>query len=68
MKPNGEQERGVQLLDDRIVPGKNDTGEIQRERRIRVEVVPLDQVADRADEDGLQTPAHVGGTRRAPIA
>ena len=42
-----EQDRGVQLLDDRIVAGKERRGEIQRERRVGVEVVPLDEIADR---------------------
>ena len=40
-------------------PGKNDAGEVQGECRVGVEVVPLDQVADRADEDRLDAPAHV---------
>ena len=54
-----KQDSGVQLLDDRIVAGKERAGEIERERRIGVEVVPLDQVADRTDEDRLHAAPHV---------
>ena len=57
---DGEQDRGIELLNNRIVTWEKRVGEIQREGRIRVKVVPLDQVADRPDEDGLDTPAHVG--------
>src|SRR6185369_1272042 len=35
-------------------------GEIEREGSIRVEVVPLDQIADRPDEDRRQAAPHVG--------
>jgi hypothetical protein len=39
--------------------GKN-AGAKQRECRIGVEIVPLDQIADRADEDRLDPPPDVG--------
>jgi hypothetical protein len=39
--------------------GKN-AGEVQRERGIGVEVVPFDEVADRADEDRLDPALRVG--------
>jgi len=55
-----EQDRGVQLLDDGIVPGKEGAGEVQRERRVGVEVVPFDEIADRADENGFQPAADIG--------
>ena len=55
-----EQDGGVQLLHDRIVAGEERAGEIEREGRVGVEVVPLDQIADRADEDRLDAAAHVG--------
>ena len=55
-----EQDRGVQLLDDRIGARKERAGEIEREGGVGVEVVPLDQIADRPDEDRRQPAAHVG--------
>ena len=60
MKPNANRMRGVQLLDDRIAAGEERAGEIEREGGVGVEVVPLDEVADRADEDRLQPAPHVG--------
>jgi hypothetical protein len=63
-KAGGEEERGVELLHHRIGIGKERAGEIERERRIGVEVVPLDEIADRADEDGPDAPPHVGEVER----
>jgi hypothetical protein len=34
-------------------------GEIEREGGVSVEVVPFDQIADRADEDRLEAPSRV---------
>lgn len=55
-----KQDRGVQLLDDRIVTGKEGLGEIKCEGSVGVEVVPLDQIADRTDNDRPQPPADIG--------
>jgi len=43
---DGEEDGGIELLDDRIAAGEERAGEVQRERGIGVEVVPLDEVAD----------------------
>jgi hypothetical protein len=56
----GEKHRGIELLHDRIVAGKERRGEIQRKRRVGVEIVPFDEIAHRADENRLQPPPHVG--------
>ena len=50
----GVNRGGVQQLGGRIVVRKEQRREINRARGIRVPVVPLDQVADRAAEDGAQ--------------
>src|SRR4051795_3695649 len=55
-----EDDGDIQLLDDRIVAGKEGGSEIERERGIGVEVVPLDEIADRADEDRLDPALGVG--------
>ena len=54
-----EQDRGVQLLDDRIAAGKERAREIKGKGGVGVEVVPLDEVADRADENRFQPPADI---------
>src|SRR5215469_16912279 len=54
----GKQNRGVQLLDDRIAARKERIREIQREGGVRIEVVPFDKIADRPDKDRLQAPAN----------
>ena len=59
-EPGREQHGGIQLLRNFIAFGKERFGEVKRKRRISVEVVPFDEVADRADENGAQTPPHVG--------
>jgi hypothetical protein len=43
----GKEDRGIQLLNDRIVTGKEGAGEEQREGGVGVEVVPLDEIANR---------------------
>src|SRR6185312_17275923 len=53
------QYRGVELLHDRIAVREECRREIQRKRGVGVEIVPLDQIADRADEDRLEPPLHV---------
>ena len=58
-----EEDRGVELLDDRVAAGEERAGEIEREGRVGVEVVPLDEVADRADEDRRRA-----GAARRPVA
>src|SRR4051812_33257357 len=59
-EPEREQDGGVQLLDDRVVAGKERAREVQREGRVGIEVVPLDEIADRADENRGDAPANVG--------
>ena len=46
-----EQDRGVQLLNDRVGAWKERARKIQREGRVRIKVVPLDEIANRADEN-----------------
>jgi hypothetical protein len=55
-----EHHGGVQLLHDRVVAGEEGRGEVERECRIGVEVVPLDEIADGTDEDRLDPPFRVG--------
>ena len=55
-----KQHRGVELLHHRIGIGEKGRREIKREGRVGVEIVPLDQIADRSDEDRLDAPPHVG--------
>jgi hypothetical protein len=57
---DGEQDSGVELLHDGVVAREERAREIQREGRVGIEIVPLDQVADRADEDGLHPALDVG--------
>ena len=54
-----EEDGGVELLHDRIASRKEGAGEIQREGRVRVKVVPLHQIADRSDEDRLDAAPHI---------
>ena len=49
-----EQDRGVELLNDRVAAWKERARKIQRKRCVRVKVVPLDEIADRADENGSE--------------
>jgi hypothetical protein len=46
-----EQNRGVQLLNDRIAAWKERACEIKGKGRVRIKVVPLDEIANRADEN-----------------
>ena len=55
-----EQDGGIELLHHRIGVGKECGGEIEGEGGIGEEVVPLDEIAHRADEDRLDPPPHVG--------
>src|ERR1700722_5586271 len=48
-----KKHRGVELLHHRVAVREEGRGEIQRERRIGVKIVPLDEIADGADKDGL---------------
>ena len=56
----GEQHCGIELLHHGVAVREEDRREIQRERRIGVEIVPFDEIADRADEDRLQPPLDIG--------
>ena len=52
-KGSGEQHGCVELLHHRIAVGEEGRRKIQRERGIGIEVVPFDEIANGADEDGL---------------
>src|SRR5262245_10614285 len=58
-KAYGKQNRGVELLHDRIIAGKERAREVEREGGEGIEVIPFHQVAHRADEDGLEPPADI---------
>jgi hypothetical protein len=45
-KSGREQQSRIELLHDRIVTGEKRIREVERERRVSVEVIPLDQIAD----------------------
>src|SRR5690349_1305330 len=60
----GEQHGGVELRDHRIAVREEQMREIKRERRVGIEVVPLDQIADGADENRLQAATYVGRIER----
>ena len=49
-----EQQCCVELLHDRIGIRKEIAGEIEREGGVGVEVVPFDQIADRADKNRFE--------------
>src|SRR5262249_16517410 len=53
-------QRCIELLNDRIGMGKEIAGEIEREGCVGVEVVPFDQIADRANEDRFEATSRVG--------
>jgi hypothetical protein len=55
-----EQHSGVELLHHRVAVRKEGRREVERERRVGVEVIPFDEIADRADEDRLDPAFHVG--------
>src|SRR5262245_66033052 len=59
-KAYGKQDRGIELLYDGIFTRKERTREVEREGGVGVEIIPLHQVANRADENGLEPSAHVG--------
>src|SRR6202011_3518489 len=56
----GEQHRRIELLYDGIAVRKECRREVKRERRVGVEIIPFDEIADRADEDRLDPAFHVG--------
>ena len=53
----------VELLHHGVAVGEERLREVQREGRVDVEVVPLDEVAHRAAEDGEQALAHARSRR-----
>src|SRR6516162_1644951 len=59
-KTDCEEDRGVQLLYDRIVTWEKRCGEVKGECRVDVEVVPLDKIADRTDKNRLDASPDVG--------
>jgi len=56
---DSKQDRGVQLLQNRVIAGEERIGEIERKCGVRIEIVPLDQISDRSDEYRLQPAADV---------
>ena len=55
-----KQHGSVELLHHRIAVREECRREIERERRIGVEIIPLDEIADRADEDCPDPAFHIG--------
>ena len=55
----GEQHRRVELLHHRIGVREERGREIQRESGVGVEIVPFDEIADRADENRLDAPLDI---------
>ena len=58
-KAEREEYCRVQLLNDWIVTRKKEMREIKRKSGVRVEVVPLDEIADRTNENSLAAPTHI---------
>jgi hypothetical protein len=56
-----KQQSRIQLLNDRIGAGEKGGGKVERESGVGVEVLPLHQISNGSDEDGLDPPPHVGG-------
>ncbi|RMS08085.1 hypothetical protein ALP75_204342 [Pseudomonas syringae pv. actinidiae] len=54
-KADGEDRGGVEQLGGGVALGEERFGKVQRESCVDVPVVPLDHVADRATENGLET-------------
>src|SRR5580704_13303566 len=59
-----EKKPGVKLLHQRIGIREESASEIERKRRVCVKIIPLDQIARRTDEDGLDASPHVGKIER----
>ncbi len=59
-KCRGEEGGRRELLRERIGLRKEGAGEIERKRRIGVNIIPFDQIAGRADQDRFGPPADVG--------
>lgn len=58
-KAGREQQRCVELLHDRIGIREELASEIEREGGVGVEIVPFDQIADRANENRLQAASSI---------
>ena len=56
---DGKEGRRIELLDDRVVRGKEGAGEIEGEGSEGIKIVPFDEIADGPDEDRLQPAAHI---------
>src|SRR5262245_27798592 len=59
-EPDRKQDRRIELLDNGVVAREEGVGEVEGEGGVDIEVVPLDQVAHRADEDCLDPAPHIG--------
>src|SRR5437773_8482466 len=55
-----KQNGSIQLLDDGIVAWKKRSCKVERKCRVDIEVIPLDEIAHRADEDRLQAALNIG--------
>jgi glycosidase len=60
-----EKHGGVELFYDGIVSWKERIGEIERERGVNVKVIPLDEIPDRSNENGLDATPHIGKSKVA---
>ena len=55
----GKEQRRVELLHNRIAIGEECLGEIEGERGVGIKIVPLDQIAHRANENRLEPAPYV---------
>src|SRR3954470_7759559 len=55
-----EKKRRIKLLHHGIGRWEEGAGEIKRESRVGVEIIPFNEIADRTDKDRLDAPPHVG--------
>src|SRR5439155_26288724 len=60
---NCKQHSGIQLLYNGIISGKKGTGEIQRECRVCIKIVPLDKITDRPNENRLEPAPYIGNLK-----
>ena len=61
---DSKQNRGIQLLQNRVIAAEERIGEIERKCGVRIKVVPLHQISEGSTEDRLQAAADVGQAER----
>ena len=54
-----KQQCGIELLHHGVGIWKEVAGEIKRKCSISIEVIPFDEIADGANENGLDAPPHI---------